>query len=90
MLNKTMLASIALGVALLFACTGISQAGWSEGKCRAKILKEQRDVERAEYRFGPNSPQAFREREELRHILNKCSYYRGYYGYRDDFHHDRW
>lgn len=90
MLDKTKWASIALGAVLLLANTGIAQAGWSEGKCRSKIQKEQRDVERAEYRFGPNSPQAFRERQELRHILDKCSYYRGYYGYRDGFYRDRW
>ncbi len=75
MLNKTKLASIVLGAAFLFGSTGIMKAEhWNEGKCRARIRKEERELQRAEWRFGPWSRKAQEERFELNRIRNRCYY----------------
>jgi hypothetical protein len=84
MVNKTRLAGIALGVTLLIGGASTTKAEhWSESKCRSKIQKEQRELDRAVYRFGPFSRKANEERRELNRILERCEY-DGYRGYRDD------
>ncbi|MGB7621930.1 MAG: hypothetical protein WBN92_06225 [Terriglobia bacterium] len=93
MVIRTKLASIALGMALLLCGTGVAKAEhWSDGKCRSKIRKEQRDLDRAEQRFGPWSRQANQERFELNQILNRCGYDRDnrYYNHYRDRDRDDW
>jgi hypothetical protein len=90
---RTKLASIAMGLALLLSGTGIAKAEhWSADKCRSKIRKEQRDLDRAVYRFGPYSRQADQERFELHQILNRCGYDRDdrYFNHYHDRDRDDW
>ena len=86
---KAKLAAIALGVALMFAgATAVRADDWGRG-CDARIRKEQRDLDRAIYRYGYYSRQAQRERAELRRAQENCRRYwhrdgdRDRDGYRD-------
>lgn len=94
MLNRTKLTGIVLGAALLLCNPGTAKADhWNDGKCRSRIQKEQRALERAECRYGPGSRQANEERFELQRLLNRCGYYqddrRGNH-YWDRDRDDRW
>jgi hypothetical protein len=83
MLTKTKLAGMMLGAALLLAGAGTARAD----DCNSRARKEQRDLNRAIEQHGFFSPQANRERNELRRIQNNCGWLNNRDWDRDD---SRW
>lgn len=76
MLQRIRLGSILIGAVILLGSAGVTKADhWNDRGCRARIRKEERDLDRAERRFGPYSRKAEEERYELQRIRNQCGYY---------------
>ena len=95
MLTKMSLTGIVLGAAML-----LSGAGTAKADCYSNIRNKERDLYRAQSRYGAWSGQANHERNELRQAQQNCGNYRnngwnngwsnGWYRGNDHDRDDRW
>ncbi len=82
MLMKTKFAVIALGAGMLLFGAGAARAA----DCNSRIRNAERDVYRAENRYGPWSRQANEERNALRRAQESCGYYQNNGGWRNGWY----